>query len=272
MDTFREFEQAGWEDPGTCAAYQNRLGPLVAQVVEPLLDAARVGPADRVLDVATGAGVAAAAAARRGAAVVGVDFSDEQLRRARADHPRITFERGDADALPFGPESFDAVVSSFGVPHFPDPEAFFRDSLRVLRPTGRFAFSVWAQPDRTNAFGAVFGALTCHGSLDVGLPPGPNFFLYADAATATAHLTAAGFEAVSTTVVPQTWELPSADDVFASLVHGTVRTAAVLVRQAPDVLARVRDSFRAAMADYVEGEVVRVPMPAVVVAGSKPAT
>jgi len=272
VNTFREFEHAGWEDPATCTTYHDRLGPVVAQVIEPLLDAARVGASDRVLDVATGSGVVAAAVARRGASVVGVDFSDEQLRRARADHPHIAFERADADALPFGPARFDVVVSSFGVPHFPDPEAFFAESLRVLRPTGRVAFSVWAQPDRTRAFAAVFGALACHGSLDVGLPPGPNFFLYADPATSTAHLTAVGFEAVSTTVVPQTWELRSADDLFDSLLHGTVRTAAVLTRQPADVLARVRDSFHSEMAAHVEGDVFRVPMPAVVVTGTKPST
>ena len=55
MSTFREFEHAGWEDPRTCAAYRDHLGPVVAQVVGPLLDAVDVRTADRVVDVATGA-------------------------------------------------------------------------------------------------------------------------------------------------------------------------------------------------------------------------
>jgi hypothetical protein len=73
-------------------------------------------------------------------------------------------------------------------------------------------------------------------------------------------------------VVPQTWTLPTADDLFDSLLRGTVRTAAVLRRQPSGVLARVRDSFRAEMAAYVEGDSVRVPMAAVVVRGTKPAS
>ena len=50
----------------------------------------------------------------------------------------------------------------------------------MLRPSGRFAFTVWAEPARTRAFAEIYGAIQQHGSLDVGLPPGPNFFLYAD--------------------------------------------------------------------------------------------
>lgn len=163
------------------------------------------------------------------------------------------------------------VVSSFGVPHFPDPEAFFRDSLRVLGPAGRFAFTVWATPERAKGFEIVFAAVKRHGTLQVGLPQAPDFFLYADPETSRASLTAAGFAAVATTLLPQTWQLATADDLFHSVVHGTVRTAAVLKRQSPDALERIRASVREAMEAYAEGGVYRLPMPAVLVTATKPA-
>ena len=156
------------------------------------------------------------------------------------------------------------------MPHFPDPDAFFRESLRVLRPSGRFVFSVWAIPVHSKGFEMVYDALGRHGSLDVGLPPGPNFFLHADAETSRRSLVAAGFDAVSTTVVPQTWELAEADDLLDSILHGTVRAGAVLKRQPPEVLARIRESVREAMADYSVGDGYRVPMPACLVSGTAP--
>ena len=269
MSTFRDYEHAGWEDADVCSAYQDRLGPVVAQVIGPMLDALAVGPPDAVLDVATGSGVVAEAAAARGAAVVGLDFSAEQLRRAAAAHPQIAFEVGDAGALPFEADRFDVVVSSFGVPHFPDPEAFFGESVRVLRPGGRFAFTVWAAPDVSKGFEILYGAIQRHGSLDVGLPPGPNFFRYADVETSTRSLAEAGLEDVRGTVVPQTWELRSPDDLFDSIYHGTVRAAAVLKRQPADVLAHIRDSVRAATERFSGGGMYRVPMPAVLMTGTK---
>ena len=270
MSTFREFELAAWEDPATCGAYQDRLGVVVAQSIEPLLDAARVTGANRVVDVATGGGVVAAAAVRRGASVTGLDVSTEQLRRARAAQPLVAFARADAGALPLAASSVDVVASNFGMPHFPDPEAFLREAARVLRPAGRLAFTVWAPPPRSPTFAAVLGALARHGTLDVGLPPGPDFFRYTDPAIATHDLTAAGFVDVSITMVPQTWELPTADHAVDTLLHGTVRTAALLARQPAGVLDKVRRSAREQLAAYDEGGTLRVPMPSVMVRGTRP--
>jgi len=270
MGTFRQFELASWENPATCAGYQDRLGAVVVQAVEPLLDAAGVTGPSRVLDVATGGGVVAGAATRRGAAALGVDFSTEQLRRARAAQPLVAFARGDAGALPLAASSVDVVASNFGMPHFPDPEAFLREAARVLRPAGRLAFTVWAPPPRSPTFAAVLGALARHGTLDVGLPAGPDFFRYTDPAIATHDLTAAGFVDVSITEVPQTWVLPTADHAVDTLLHGTVRTAALLARQPAGVLDEVRRSAREQLAAYDEGGALRVPMPAVVVRATRP--
>ena len=64
MGTFREFELAAWENPATCGSYHGPARCRGRPSIEPLLDAARVTGADRVVDVATGGGVVAAAAVR----------------------------------------------------------------------------------------------------------------------------------------------------------------------------------------------------------------
>jgi demethylmenaquinone methyltransferase/2-methoxy-6-polyprenyl-1,4-benzoquinol methylase len=99
-----------------------------------------VSPGDRVLDACCGTGDLAIAAQRRGAAeVVGLDFSEEMLERARRKAPELEWVRGDALALPFGDASFDAATVGFGVRNVDDLEAGIRELRRVLRPGGRLA-------------------------------------------------------------------------------------------------------------------------------------
>ena len=103
-------------------------------------DLARLQPGDRALDVATGTGDLALALKRRvGAAgeVVGVDFSDGMLARARAKGPDISWEHADAMALPYGDGAFDAATVGFGARNFGDLERGLREMARVVRPGGR---------------------------------------------------------------------------------------------------------------------------------------
>ena len=92
---------------------------------------------DRVLDACCGTGDLAIAARARGADVVGLDFSERMLERARSKDPRIDWVRGDMLALPFDEGSFDAVTVGFGVRNVEDLEAGLRELRRVLRPGGR---------------------------------------------------------------------------------------------------------------------------------------
>src|SRR5438128_2236170 len=122
-ESFRAFELAGWEDPEVVRQYQEHLSHVTRQSVEALLDDAHVGSGQRVLDVATGSGHVAAAAMRRGAEPVGIDFSLAQLQLACKLYPDVHYEQADAQALPFGDASFDAVVNGFGMCHLSDPDA-----------------------------------------------------------------------------------------------------------------------------------------------------
>jgi demethylmenaquinone methyltransferase/2-methoxy-6-polyprenyl-1,4-benzoquinol methylase len=96
-----------------------------------------VRPGDRVLDACCGTGDLAIAARARGADVVGLDFSERMLERARRKEPQLEWVRGDVLALPFDDRSFDAVTVGFGVRNVVDLEAGLRELQRVLRPGGR---------------------------------------------------------------------------------------------------------------------------------------
>src|SRR4051794_5201106 len=141
---FRALEHAGWE--GSVDGYDAAFRTLSAQTIDALLDAAGVGPGVRVLDEATGPGYVAAAAAWRGAHVTAGDFSAAMVNATRRRHPQLDVREADAEALPFGDGSFDAVVMNFGVLHLAQPDLAFAEAYRVLRAGGRFAFTVWAVP------------------------------------------------------------------------------------------------------------------------------
>jgi demethylmenaquinone methyltransferase/2-methoxy-6-polyprenyl-1,4-benzoquinol methylase len=100
-------------------------------------DLAQVGPGDRALDVATGTGDLAIELASRGADVVGSDFSEGMLARARAKAPGLRWERADALALPYADGEFAAATVGFGARNFGDLAQGLREMARVVRPGGR---------------------------------------------------------------------------------------------------------------------------------------
>lgn len=269
-EAFRAFEQAGWEDPSVAAKYDDRLSRVTTQSVGALLDAAGVRAGSRVLDVATGAGYAAAAAARRGAEATGVDFSATQLRMARERHPAVRFAHADAEALPFAPESFDAVVNGFGMCHLPNPGRALNEAFRVLKRGGRVAFTVWDMPERAVPLGAFYGAVRAHGSMDVGLPAGPSFFLFSDPEECIRALQDARFVSPSWRRVPQVWRVSAPDEVLEAIREGTVRAAATIRGQSASARAAIEAAVRDAVAVYARGDDYELPMPAMLAAALRP--
>src|SRR5262245_790576 len=124
------------------------IGTTLQIVGELLSEAAEVGAADRVLDVAAGNGNASLAAARRFATVTSTDYVPALLERGRLraeaeGFTNITFEFADAEALPYPDASFDVVLSTFGIMFAPDHERTAHELMRVCKPGGRIGLANW---------------------------------------------------------------------------------------------------------------------------------
>ncbi|WP_406723803.1 methyltransferase domain-containing protein [Streptomyces sp. GD-15H] len=127
--------------------YPSVAAEVIPDLGKSLVEAAGVGPGDRVLDVAAGSGNAAIPAALAGADVVATDLSPELLeagrRLAGERGARLRWQEADAEALPFDDAAFDAVVSCVGVMFAPHHERAAGELLRVCRPGGTIGLLSW---------------------------------------------------------------------------------------------------------------------------------
>src|SRR6266480_2039651 len=264
----RPLDHAGWQ--GAPRHYDAAFGSLTRQAVDPLLDSAQARSGARTLDVASGPGYAATAAAARGARVAALDFSSAMVELARSQNPELEFREGDAEALPFPEGSFDAVVMNFGMLHLAQPERAVAEAFRVLDAGGKYAFTVWAKPEEAVGFGIILDAIRKHGNPDVPLPPGPPVFRFSDASACDNVLKVAGFRNVDVRKVPQVWRFSASGLLFEAFLAGSVRTRALLHAQSAPALTAIRDAVGRVAGQYENHGTVEIPMPAVLAAAQKP--
>ncbi len=126
------------------------IAAIIVPIAERLCDTVDLRAGQTVLDVATGSGNAAIAAARRLTTVIGSDYVQSLLDRgqvrASAEGVAVTFELGDAEALPYADNSFDTVLSTFGVMFAPNQALAAHELVRVCRAGGRIGLANWT-PD-----------------------------------------------------------------------------------------------------------------------------
>ncbi|HEU0055814.1 MAG TPA: class I SAM-dependent methyltransferase [Gaiella sp.] len=164
LEAVKERQQTMWASGDFHA-----VAALIQPVAEDLCEAVDLRADWRVLDVATGSGNAALAAARRGCDVVGIDYVPALLargrRRAEAEGLDIDLVEGDAESIPFPDASFDAVLSVYGAMFAPDHAKTFAELARVCRPGGRIGLATWT-PD--GFIGEMLKVVSTH------VPPAPG--------------------------------------------------------------------------------------------------
>ena len=163
--------QTGQVTRNAAETYEEFFVPaLFEEWAERVVEAAQIKNGQQVLDVACGTGVLARAAARRvgmKGSVIGLDVNEGMLAVAERKAPDIQWKQGGAESLPFDEDSFDAVISQFGLMFFDDRAAATHEMSRVLRPGGRLAVAVWDRLENTPGYAAMavllerlFGAQT----------------------------------------------------------------------------------------------------------------
>jgi ubiquinone/menaquinone biosynthesis C-methylase UbiE len=241
-----------------------------------LVQLARIGPGDSVLDVAAGygePGLTAARAVAPGGRVVCTDISGAMLavgreRAAAAGLDHVEFIERDAEALAFAQSSFDAVLSRQGLQFLPDVAGALARLRAFLKPHGRLAAAVWGPP-RAVGFAAPVPVIRA----ELGLPPppaGPGPFALADADQLAGLVEAAGFTGVETGTVTAIYETPSAEACTWWLRDVAPPITALVEAQPPEVQERVWAKVTEAWTPYTTADGrVRLENQAVWVTGTK---
>jgi ubiquinone/menaquinone biosynthesis C-methylase UbiE len=264
--SFRDAELKGWS--ARSDSYDLYLAPITNQVAGPIIGALGTVAGKSVLDVCCGPGHLAGALAQSGASVVGLDFATPMVVKARENYPRLNFHQGDAEALPFDARTFDHVVCAFGVMHLSNADAAISEAFRVLRPTGRYIFTQWAQDDEL--LGIVLSAIAEHGDPVADLPAAPPPMRFSDPLECRRVLDAVGFDDIRIERVETAWTEQQPAKLIDLVYGGAVRAAMVLEAQPPTRRDQIHRALLRAADARTSGGVVTIRRPVVMASGVKP--
>jgi len=219
-----------------------------------ILDALEVRSGASVLDVATGTGDPGLILASKlpGAQVTGLDASEGMLRIAR-DKARTrgldNFQTvvGDACALCFADQSFDAVSCRLGFMFFPDPELAAREMARVLRPGSVVAATVWAGPTHNSWLTTLVGVVKRHLDLPTPPPGAPGLFRCAEPDALPGLFAGAGLRVERRELLTGRMQCRSSEEYWQFMTDVVPPVVKALAGAAPDTAAAIQSEVFAAL-------------------------
>lgn len=258
-ERLRSFERRRHD--AMAATYHGFFAPITGLAIEPLLKAAGVGAGTRHLDVATGPGLLAAEASRRGARVAGVDLSPGMIELAGKVHPGIDFRVAEVAHLPFPDHSFDAVTCSFGLGHFPYPEAAVAECVRTLRRGGLIALSWWAEPSRQRVQGLFRDAIADIGAAPPAeLPRGHSSLRFCDIDEFRRLLHGAGLDAVTIDDHETTHCVKDVDTLWHGGLGSLALSASAVLHQDAATQGAIKAALDKRAAAYKTAAGLRLPV------------
>jgi SAM-dependent methyltransferase len=268
-ERLRSFERRGHD--AAANTYYEFFTPVTSLAAEPLLDAVGLRPGTDLLDVATGPGALAAATASRGSRAVGVDLSPRMIELARRLHTDIEFREADVEHLPFAEGVFDAVVCSFGLGHFPRPEAGVAECVRTLKPGGRIAFSWWDDPARQRIQGLFREAIAeCAISPPPDVPKGHDVLRFCDSAALLQLLRNAGLDEVAVAEYTTSYLVRDTETLWHGGLGSFVLTGAAIGHQDETTQGMIRAAFDRRASAYKSAAGLELPVAFKVGSGRKP--
>ena len=254
------------------------LRTIFAPVTLALIEDADIAKGQSVLDVAGGPGEPSLTIAERvgpAGSVMCTDAVTEMIEAAeREAHRRgitnVSFRQCIADALPFGDNSFDVVISRLGVMFFPDPVAALREMLRVTKPGGGLALAVWQKSEYNTFLHVVTEIMSRYVETPPAEPDAPGAFRFAEPGKLASVLIEAGaidvrerflnFHIQAPISVKQFWEL-------RSQTSGTLREK--LAALSGEEARQVQREIEEAVAEFFPNDQMNFPAQMIIVTGTK---
>jgi ubiquinone/menaquinone biosynthesis C-methylase UbiE len=257
---------------GAWAEHADEVEQRATVVTRAMIDAVSPVPGDAVLELACGAGGLGLAIADRvspGGTVLLSDVAPEMVRIAGAaaagrakqggESAQVSARVIDLEQIDLPDEAFDVVVCREGLMFAVDPRRAALEIARVLRPGGRVAVAVWGPRDRNPWLGVLADAIQQHTGLPVPPPGVPGPFSLAGEGHLEDTLAGAGFEQVRVEEVAVPTQDPSFEDYWQLRIQLAGPMKNVLAGLPPEVLARIRETVRARLSEYVTPDVLTIP-------------